>query len=364
MAGPDGALTKKRKPARGALQMDHGYRGETPGYPEYASRAIKDVASTPVDALALSGIPVLSDAAGVASDVNHMYQNPEERNLKNVALLGMGALPFVPSLISRMYKGATPSVPEAPTPPPPVAPKAPRTRKKSPAPTMLSATEMMNAPKPKRSPFGKDWVNPGYLPSDPTINPSQVIPAYRTLRLLPSRPGEMFPAMIGNKAKTGQSIPQDEWLRAQFFPEAAVNKTIKPRKGYHAGEFPHAPQFRGKRADNKGMEPPDMIWTEVDMMADKNYQGQVEQIARDLKKPLYKGELPFGVGPDDGYYRYRNRPDDPPWIISDGVKHKRVMTDEEVFDILRQYGIEPNERFGGNWTPERIKQAGLEAWLK
>jgi len=76
-------------------QMDTGYRQQTPGYPEYAAQARKDIAPTPTDALALMGIPLVSDAAGFASDVRALgaQKDPE---LWQYALTGAGLLPGIP----------------------------------------------------------------------------------------------------------------------------------------------------------------------------------------------------------------------------------------------------------------------------
>lgn len=89
-------------------EMDLGYRQRTPGYPEYAHAATKDIFPTPMNFLAQTMIPGVSDAAGFLTDVNHMYQNPADRTWGNMGLAGLGVLPFVPNVFPvGMFRGVS-----------------------------------------------------------------------------------------------------------------------------------------------------------------------------------------------------------------------------------------------------------------
>jgi hypothetical protein len=79
-------------------ELDSGYRGRTPGYSEYASEALKDLFPTPLEFLAATQIPGVADAAGAASDLREMANNPESRSLGHLALSAAGLLPFVPNM--------------------------------------------------------------------------------------------------------------------------------------------------------------------------------------------------------------------------------------------------------------------------
>jgi hypothetical protein len=74
----------------------------------------------------------------------------------------------------------------------------------------------------------------------------------------------------------------------------------------------------------------------------------------------HRSDVPFDDPselPEGGFYLYSNRKNDPPWLVSDYAKHKRLLTDEEVADILRDAGLEaPPERFGGPIDEARIRQ--------
>jgi len=58
-------------------------------------RTLQDI----LDGLAIASTfaPVVGDVAGAAADINRMVENPEERTMTNVGLMGLGLLPFVPN---------------------------------------------------------------------------------------------------------------------------------------------------------------------------------------------------------------------------------------------------------------------------
>lgn len=60
--------------------------------------------------------------------------------------------------------------------------------------------------------------------------------------------------------------------------------------------------------------------------------------------------------PADGYYKYRTNPDPTtiPWVITGAIKVLELLGDDDVNDILRQDGMEPVERQGGNLTIDEI----------
>ena len=60
--------------------------------------------------------------------------------------------------------------------------------------------------------------------------------------------------------------------------------------------------------------------------------------------------------PADGYYKYRTNPDPTtiPWVITGAIKVLELLGDDDVNDILRQDGMKPVERQGGNLTIDEI----------
>jgi hypothetical protein len=56
------------------------------------------VKDNPADsaALALSPVPIVGDVAGVAADIHHYYQNPDDLTWQNLSLSALGLVPWVP----------------------------------------------------------------------------------------------------------------------------------------------------------------------------------------------------------------------------------------------------------------------------
>ena len=60
--------------------------------------------------------------------------------------------------------------------------------------------------------------------------------------------------------------------------------------------------------------------------------------------------------PKDGYYKYRTNPnpDTVPWVITGAMKVLDLLGDDEVNAILKQNGIPPIHRQGGDMTVDEI----------
>jgi len=281
------------------LLMDHGWREEQPGYPAYASAAIKDLAPTPLDAATyMPGIGEAADVAAALRDASDGEYRGVAASLAAAAIPGVGA---------GVIKAAT----------------APRV----------------------------------------------TVPAYRAHRIfLPGdsrygslakgqHPMPLYPAMIGKDTKVGvareQQIPMGEWLKSEFVPFQ-----MAPRQGWHAGVAPYGAQFN-KRT---GQQPHNTVYSEVELGADVDYSGYTDP-ARPTKVYREGDALPFGdpaTLPEGGFYLYQAPGGKAPWMVSDYVKHNRVISDEEIADRMRDAGFEPPPpRAGGPITEAKLKEWGL-----
>ena len=62
--------------------------------------------------------------------------------------------------------------------------------------------------------------------------------------------------------------------------------------------------------------------------------------------------------PVNGYYRYKTNPNMyGDWIITGAIKLIRILSDDEVADILINNGIEPMPRYGGEMNLEKYNLA-------
>lgn len=87
---------KAGKRVRLQQEFDHQIQQERFGSPQYVDKLLSPQQST--DYVANAGIPLLSDAAGLASDIKMFQDKPETRTIGNMLLSGVGLLPFVPAM--------------------------------------------------------------------------------------------------------------------------------------------------------------------------------------------------------------------------------------------------------------------------
>jgi len=169
--------------------------------------------------------------------------------------------------------------------------------------------------------------------------------------------GKLYPPMVANPG--GADTPVGVWLDADEAPRGEDSKTGRPRvqaggkgtntgkqllayrPGWHLGKIPYALQFNRKNplTGERDLFPKDFVWAEVEYAADENYQAEVD--ASD-KRHSYRG---LQRVPVDGYYEYRTNPNPAtdPWVITGAMKVNRVLSKEEVDELVRAAGREPQK---------------------
>ncbi len=193
--------------------------------------------------------------------------------------------------------------------------------------------------------------------------------------------GKLYPPMVANAG--GEDTPVGVWLDAEAAPVVGESKTGRPkvkqggkgtqggsgtlayRPGWHLGEIPYALQFNrlNPETGEKDLFPKDFVWAEVEYAADNDYQQEAdaEGITENGKfRHSYAG---LKRVPEDGFYRYRTNPnpETDPWIITGAMRVKRVLTNDEVDDLVRKAGREPQQREGD--TRFRIDSDGEKEML-
>jgi hypothetical protein len=145
--------------------------------------------------------------------------------------------------------------------------------------------------------------------------PKKTIKAYK---LFKKKGGQVYPLFIGRNVPT----PIGEWIPASHIP----TKGFAERPGWHAGVLPMAPHLRTKA--NKIA--PDRVWAEVEIPADVDWQAQADKTrTRDIRDQV----------PENGFYRFKtNKMQGGAWIIGGALKIDRLLTDDEVSDILINAG--------------------------
>ena len=191
------------------------------------------------------------------------------------------------------------------------------------------------------------------------------------------RDGKLYPPMVANP--NGEATPVGVWLDADEGQVVGTSKTgrkkvkaggkgtqggsgtLAYRPGWHLGSIPYALQFnRGEKVDNPlGLRskngdvikvgryfPRDFVWAEVEYAADKDWQSDADATGINKAGNFEHSLVALPHIPTDGYYSYRTNPNPAtdPWIITGAMKVNRVLTDEEVDNLVRAAGREPQER--------------------
>lgn len=101
--------------------------------------------------------------------------------------------------------------------------------------------------------------------------------------------------------------------------------SLSLRPGFHSTTIPFTDWIGKRQPDGTLAQRPDTVWAECEVEGD-----QVEVTNRYGSRELV-----------DGWYYYKtNSKQVEPWIISDKIKVNKVLSNEEVVDICKSFGIE------------------------
>ena len=178
--------------------------------------------------------------------------------------------------------------------------------------------------------------------------------------------GKLYPPMVANPG--GEDTPVGVWLDADAAPIVGESKTGRPqvkqggkgtqggsgtlayRPGWHLGEIPYAKQFNrlNPATGERDLFPKDFVWAEVEYAADNDYQQEADAEGMTEGGRFRHSYAGLKRVPEDGFYRYRTNPnpDTDPWIITGSMRVKKVLTNDEVDDLVRAAGREPQQREG------------------
>lgn len=172
--------------------------------------------------------------------------------------------------------------------------------------------------------------------------------------------GQLYPPMVANP--NGEGTPVGVWLDADAAPVAGTSKTGRPqvkaggkgthggsgqlayRPGWHLGEIPYALQFN--RKDENGertLFPNNFVWAEVEYADDVDYNDEARQEGTNASGKYQHSLAGLKHVPTDGSYRYRTNPDPrtDPWIITGAMRVNKILSREEVDELVRKAGREP-----------------------
>lgn len=156
-----------------------------------------------------------------------------------------------------------------------------------------------------------------------------------TYKLFRLKGGKLYPLFVDTK----QEMPLGKCLEAkvgELADASHVKSRLGPlslRPGFHSTEVPFT-DWIGMREGDRLVQRPDTVWCECEVT------GEEEQVCRNGKRTL----------PADWYY-FRTKARQPfPWIISNRILIKRILSHAEVSAICRDHGIEAQPQWAEGGT--------------
>ena len=107
------------------------------------------------------------------------------------------------------------------------------------------------------------------------------------------------------------------------------------------GEIPYALQFNRKDASGeRTLFPNNFVWAEVEYADDVDYNDEARKEGTNASGKYQHSLAGLKHVPTDGSYKYRTNPDPrtDPWIITGAMRVNKILSREEVDEIVRKAG--------------------------
>lgn len=152
----------------------------------------------------------------------------------------------------------------------------------------------------------------------------------RVYKLCRIKNEKLYPMYV----EANKEIVIGQWLQAECGPladEAHVKSSgcggkLSLRPGWHTTTVPFADWIGAKQPDGTLARRRDNVWCECEIRGK-----ELNVTARNGLRTIPKG-----------YYRFKtNTKQIDPWLISGEIKVNRILSDNEVEQICRAHGIEP-----------------------
>ena len=155
----------------------------------------------------------------------------------------------------------------------------------------------------------------------------------KTYKLFRVKGTKLYPLYVNAK----ESVAFHKWIKSK--PGELVDEThvkasgcggkLAHRSGFHSTTIPFTDWIGEKQDDGSLAQRKDCVWCECEVKGD-----EVES----------KTRQGYRIVPEDSWYYFKtNSKQNEPWIISDWIKVTKILSNEEVADICRANGIEPQK---------------------
>ena len=171
----------------------------------------------------------------------------------------------------------------------------------------------------------------------------------KAYKLFKIKNGRLYPLYI----LANKEIPMNTWIEAEC-GELLENGKVKSklgqlcyRPGFHLADIPYAAHIGQKDENGNLLQKPDTVWCECEYSDEIDYQPMANENGKNEWGRVIPVKSYLKEIPKNGYYRYKTTPlmfED--WIIAGEIKVNKILTNEEVDNICRANGIEPQKRVG------------------
>lgn len=155
----------------------------------------------------------------------------------------------------------------------------------------------------------------------------------KTYKLFRVKGTKLYPLYVNAK----EPVTFHKWIKSK--PGELVDEThvkasgcggkLALRSGFHSTTIPFTDWIGEKQDDGSLAQRKDCVWCECEVKGD-----EVES----------KTRQGYRIVPEDSWYYFKtNSKQNEPWIISDWIKVTKILSNEEVAEICRANGIEPQK---------------------
>ena len=149
----------------------------------------------------------------------------------------------------------------------------------------------------------------------------------RTYKLFRIKNGKLFPMFVASNQETHLG----EWLTAsvgEMVDETHVRSRLGPlslRPGWHSCEIPFTDWIGKKAPDGTLLQRKNTVWCECEVDGEK-----ITVTERHGLRTI-----------PDGWYYFRTKPNQPfPWVISERIFIRRILSHNDVKEICAMHGVE------------------------
>lgn len=151
-----------------------------------------------------------------------------------------------------------------------------------------------------------------------------------------------------------KEIPMHTWIPAESGVLTTSGKVKSKlgnlcyRPGWHLNDLCPYVQHIGIKGPSGKIEymNPDYVWCEVSYSDTINYQKKADEKGKNKNGQIIKRNAYLKEIPVNGFYRYKTNPQMfGEWIIAGAIRIERILSDEEVVELCKPYGLVPMPRY-------------------